>query len=293
MIPIQGRAVVYGEVWFDEEPPGASAGVDILVYRYRAAPIAGSRSTPLRSLRTDLITPPEAIAAGFDATCRRHIRRAERGDGLVYQSFAAEALEEFAAFYDEFARQKDLSLADRHWLSRVAAADQLVLSCASRDGQRLVWHAHLRTGGTAQLSHSASLYRSMNGDDRALVARANRWLHWRDMLALRAAGVRHYDWGGMFEDESTAERAGINHFKRTFGGTPVLAYECTVPVTLRGRVWLTVRGAVRHALARQHPEARATSGLPTAPATTGVPTLAPSPSDMPALPGLADIPDVQ
>jgi hypothetical protein len=59
----------------------------------------------------------------------------------------------------------------------------------------------------------------------------------------------------MFADESTAERAGINRFKRTFGGVPVLAYECSVPVTLRGRVWLAVRGALRREAQRPRPAA--------------------------------------
>jgi hypothetical protein len=59
----------------------------------------------------------------------------------------------------------------------------------------------------------------------------------------------------MFADESTPERAGINRFKRSFGGTPVLAYECSVPVTLRGRVWLTVRGVLRGKAPRPRPAA--------------------------------------
>jgi Acetyltransferase (GNAT) domain len=256
MICIQGRAVVYGEVWFDEEPP-RDAAVDILVYRYRQAPLPHAWPSPLHSLQTDLDAPPEAIAARFDETCRRQIRRAERQDGLRHEVLAeaADGLEEFADFYDVFARQKGLWLADRHWLSRAAEARQLALSCVSRDGERLVWHAHLTAGRTAQLAHSVSLFRGTDGDHRSLVARANRWLHWQDMLAFKAAGLRHYDWGGMFAEESTAEEAGVNRFKRTFGGRPVLAYECTVPVTLRGRVWLMIRGALRRPPKRPGPEA--------------------------------------
>jgi hypothetical protein len=259
MIRIQGRAVVYGELWFAEEPP-VEAGVDVLVYRYRPAPVPKARAAPLHSLQTGLAGPPEEIAAGFEQSCRRQIRCAERQDGLQYELFpdAVAALDEFAAFYDAFARQKGLWPADRHWLSRAAAARQLLLSCVSRDGERLVWHAHLRAGTTVQLACSASWFRTVSGEQRAAVGRANRWLHWRDMLAFREAGMRHYDWGGMFADESTPERAGLNRFKRTFGGTPVLAYECSAPATLRGRVWLTVRSALRRReVPRPLPAARA------------------------------------
>ncbi len=256
MIRVDGRAVVYGELWFDEPPP-PDAGVDILVYRYRSAPVAKGRSCPLHSLRTDLSSPAETILARFEESCRRQIRRAGREDGLRYELFAEPQarLAEFAAFYDVFARQKGLWLADRHWLARAAEARQLALSCVVRNGERLVWHAHLRAGRVAQLAHSASWFRSAEADQRSLVARANRWLHWQDMLAFKAAGALLYDWGGMFADESTPERAGINRFKRTFGGNPALAYECSVPVTLRGRVWLRVRSALRRQAQRPRPAA--------------------------------------
>ena len=252
MIRIDGRAVVYGELWFDEPPPPA-ASVDILVHRYRSQPIANGRSSPLHSLRSELDSPAEAILARFEESCRRQIRRAAREDELRYVAFAEPAaeLEEFADFYDVFARQKGLWLADRHWLARAAEARQLALSCVVRNGERLVWHAHLRAGRIAQLAHSASWFRNAEAEQRSLLARANRWLHWQDMLAFKAAGALLYDWGGMFPDESTPERAGINRFKRTFGGTPALAYECSVPATLRGRVWLRVR-----ALRRREPRPR-------------------------------------
>jgi hypothetical protein len=256
VIRLRGRAVVYGELWFDETPP-SDAGVDILVHRYRSTPLANAPATQLHSLQTDLAPPAEAIAARFEESCRRQVRRAARDDGLRYELVAQPAarLEEFAAFYDEFARQKGLWPADRHWLEQAVEARQLTLSCVSSEGERLVWHAHLTAGRIAQLAHSASLYRSLNAEQRTLIARANRWLHWQDLLAFKAGGALHYDWGGMFADESAPERAGINRFKRTFGGAPVLAYECSVPVTLRGRVWLTLRGALSRAAQRPRPAA--------------------------------------
>ena len=256
MIRVQGRAAAYGELWFDEAP-SSPAGVDILVYRYHSTPPANAPATTLHSLQTDLAPPAEAIMARFEESCRRQIRRATRDDGLRYELVAQPGarLEEFIAFYDVFAQQKGLWLADRHWLEQAVGARQLALSCVSSDGEQLVWHAHLTAGRIAQLAHSASLYRSLNTDQRTLIARANRWLHWQDMLAFKAAGALHYDWGGMFADESTPERAGINRFKRTFGGTPVLAYEYSVPITLRGRVWRALRGTLSRAAQRPRPAA--------------------------------------
>lgn len=246
MIRIPARAGVYGEVWFDEEPP-TDAGVDILVHRYCSTPIPRVRTVPLQTLRTDLARPVNEVVARFDATCRSEIRRADSRDDLYYELIpeAVDRLEDFTAFYDAFARQKGIWSTDRRWLGRAAAAHQLILSHASRDSEQLVWHAYLCIGDTGCLMYSASRFRGKDRRYRSLVGRANRWLHWQDMLFFKRAGVRYYDWGGMFPDESTADRAGINQFKRMFGGRPVQSYECTVPVNARGRIWLALRDARR------------------------------------------------
>jgi lipid II:glycine glycyltransferase (peptidoglycan interpeptide bridge formation enzyme) len=65
------------------------------------------------------------------------------------------------------------------------------------------------------------------------------------MLRFKEMGIRRYDWGGMFEDESVPERAGINNFKRDFGGQQVRTYDCTVPASVRGRIYLPLRDAWR------------------------------------------------
>ena len=76
MIRIDRGTAVYGEVWYDEEPPG-DFGVDIVIYRHRKAPIADSRSTPFLSLVTDLCVDEGAITDKFHKNYRYEIRRAE------------------------------------------------------------------------------------------------------------------------------------------------------------------------------------------------------------------------
>ena len=66
------------------------------------------------------------------------------------------------------------------------------------------------------------------------------------MLQFRKLGVVRYDWGGLFEDEAATEHAGINNFKNSFGGRVERTYDCTVPVTLRGRIYLPLRDAWHH-----------------------------------------------
>jgi hypothetical protein len=246
MIRINGRGAVYGEVWYDEEPSGAPR-VDIVLYRQRQAPIADAQTTLFLSLVTDLTVEEGAITDKFNKDCRYEIRRAETKDGLRMEFIAdpESRLDEFGAFYDAFARERSLGPSDRQWLIAACKARQLALTSASRNGETLVWHAYVMCGKAARLQYSGSCFRNRESDYRALVGRANRWLHWNDMLRFKEMRIKRYDWGGMFENESVPEHAGINTFKKGFGGQPERTYDCTVPVTLRGRIWLPLRDAWR------------------------------------------------
>jgi len=247
MICIDRRSAVYGEVWYDEEPR-CDSRVDIVIYRHREVPFADARSTPFLSLVTDISIDEDALTNNFCKNCRYEIRRAETKDGLRMEIITEPEIrvDEFRAFYDAFARQKSLSLSDHQWLVAACKARQLVLTRASRNDEALVWHAYVMSGKTARLQYSGSCFRNRESDYRALVGRANRWLHCRDMLRLKEMGMERYDWGGLFEDESVPERAGINKFKKGFGGQQERTYDCTVPVTRRGRLWLPLRDAWRH-----------------------------------------------
>src|SRR6266704_1731469 len=229
MIRINGRGAVYGELWYEEELP-ANPGVDIVLHRQSAAPIANVQAIPFLSLVIDLSVKEDAIADGL---------------GMEFIVDPESRLDEFRAFFDAFARQKSLAPADPRWLIAACKARQLALASASRNGETLVWHAYVMSGTTARLQHSGSYFRNKENDYRALVGRANRWLHWRTLLRFKEMGMERYDWGGLFEDESAPERAGINNFKRSFGGRQERTYDCTLPVTFKGRVYLPLRDAWR------------------------------------------------
>lgn len=244
MIRIKGSGAIYGDVWFEEELP-ANANVDIVRYQCRPTPIAGARSTPFLSMVSDLDSEASALADAFGKDCRYKIRRADSKDGLTrdWVLNPQTRLQEFSEFFDAFAKQKSQECCDQQWLQAACQAGQLVLTAASRGGEALVWHAYLVSGRSAWLQYSASCFRDKDNDYRALVGRANRWLHWRDMLDFKESGMTRYDWGGLFEDESIPERAGINTFKKSFGGRIERTYKSIVPITIRGRLYLPLRDA--------------------------------------------------
>jgi hypothetical protein len=246
MLRIRGRAATYGELWYDERPPD-DADVDILVYRNQRVPMENARNVPGLSLTSDLTGSCEQLESVFARECRYEIRRADSKDGVRAEFFSSprERLGEFAVFHAAFADQKVVPAIDEPWLRAACDSGKLILTCALRDSEVLVWHAYLRCGPTALLLHSISLFRERDTGYRALVGRVNRWLHWRDMHYLKTRGAAVYDWGGLFEDDSAPGHAGINRFKRSFGGSAVRYYDCTVANTLKGRLYLPLRDAWR------------------------------------------------
>src|SRR2546428_4650039 len=141
MIRIEGRAAVYGEVWYEEELPRDSE-VDIVLYRQRETPIADARTTPFLTMVTDLSAEVDAITEKFGKNCRYKIRRAETKDGLRMEFITdpESRLGEFRAFYDASAGQRSLGPLDPQWLLAACKARQLALSSAAQNGEALVWH---------------------------------------------------------------------------------------------------------------------------------------------------------
>ena len=155
MFRVNRRGVVYGEVWFAEEPPRDSR-VDIVLYRQREIPIADARTTPFLTMVTDLSAEADAIAEKFGKDCRYKIRRAETKDGLRMEFITdpESRLDEFSEFFDAFARQKSHWPCDRQWLLAACKVRQLVLTSVSQNREALVWHAYLTDRKSTRLNSS-------------------------------------------------------------------------------------------------------------------------------------------
>jgi hypothetical protein len=233
-------------MWYDEELP-AHHGIDIALYMQRHAPIARAECHASLTLITALDAEPDVIHNRFDDRTRYEIRRADAKDGLRYDFLTdpESQVDAFCAFYDAFAAEKSIALSDHPWLIAACQARALVLTAACRNDEALVWHAYLVQGKTARCQYSGSCFRQREGSYRSLVSRANRWLHWQDMLRLKAMGIERYDWGGIFGDDGNPEHAGVDTFKKGFGGTSLRTYDCVLPVTLKGRLYLPLRNAWR------------------------------------------------
>jgi hypothetical protein len=241
MIVARRGFVSLGNVFLDEESDRLD--VDIVTYVHRLHPLDALSWDKTHTLMIDLRKDAEALLAEIAANTRYKIRRAEQRDHIGWECFQTPSpacLEEFCDAFNAFAAQKGQPRVDLRLLSLLAAGGILELSRATTArGLPLAWHSYVCVTGRARLLHSCSLFRS--SDDSAfrnLIGRANRLLHWRDMLQFKDKGFVSYDLGGWHRAGTDPELVRINQFKGEFGGTVVPCYSCKRPLTPRGRLVL-------------------------------------------------------
>lgn len=65
------------------------------------------------------------------------------------------------------------------------------MSVAYTDGKPSVFHTYVLAGEIARLYQSCSEFRFDGNAHRNAISRANRYLHWKDMLSLRIVDIGH------------------------------------------------------------------------------------------------------
>jgi Acetyltransferase (GNAT) domain len=241
LIILKTRYCRLAEVFYDADPGDIDA--DIVEYFQRSRPLEGSRCRNFHTVHLDLAHDSETLFSQFSKTCRYNIRRAERANvQYVHWPPERQPVTEFVSLFNRFAAGKGRPPLGTARLEALAEARLLDITNANSEGEPLVWHANLCTGGRARMLHSASLFRESDDSRyRKFLGRANRFLHWQDVLRYKDAGLRIFDLGGWYSGNEDREKLDINKFKAEFGGRIVREFHCTVPQTMRGRIVLLGR----------------------------------------------------
>jgi hypothetical protein len=182
-------------------------------------PAKGFRRLDFHTIVVALGQSEDALLGQCGKNTRYKINRARR-EGVC---FALEKdLHHFAEFFITFACQKSLSSLTDTQLK--ALAPYLHVTKARLDGDDLVMHSYLvdKKLGRARLLHSASHFRQKNETyPRNFIGRANRYLHFEDMLHFKNLGLELYDFGGYAKNTQDPDLQQINSFKEGFGGSIV------------------------------------------------------------------------
>ena len=189
----------------------------------------------------DLQRTEDELLRRMEKTTRYEIRRGtEQGEFAmeIFLSPQAEAIAQFCDFYDMAANYKFRRPIYRPRLYSLAAFNMLLLTSAGTTTP-LVWHAYVASKERVMLLYSASSFRENESSAaRNLAARANRCLHWNDILQAKRAGAALYDMGGIDTENRSPKTSRIAQFKRGFGGEIVSTYARTLATSLKGRLAL-------------------------------------------------------
>lgn len=155
------------------------------------------------TLVTNLERNEEEIFSRFTKNLRYEIRRAER-EGVKYVWLGPEMEErdvtEALNFYNEFVESKRfvVSTLTKSWVQPFIDIGALFISEAYIDDRLTAVHIYIADGKHAMLQFSGNLFReSLDNGEKQAVGRANKYLHWRDILEFKERGYVKYDWGGV------------------------------------------------------------------------------------------------
>jgi hypothetical protein len=210
------RGLPYRIVWYDPQPKFRPWPPTIYYHSSLKDPVPGLVRKPFWTLLVDLSVDEAALMAGLNGTTRTQVRQAEKL-GIVCGPGTAET---FLPFFEEFAKEKGIEGTSPEKLESFGTS--LRVTEARLDGVVLAMHVWLLDAdlGRLRLIHSAT-GRFADPEHQNASGRANRLLHWWEMVTFRAQGVRTYDWGGYAKDTEDQAKKGINQFKDGFGGSLV------------------------------------------------------------------------
>ncbi len=166
------------------------------------------------TVENDTNKPVLEIFNSFSKTVQVEVKQAEKYG--IDCSFT-DNVSLFAAFYNDFAICRKIDATSERRLQEMQPYLQLTI--ATHNGQLLAAHSYLtdEVKGIVRLMHAAS-QRLSPGVDRQLTGRANKLLHYFDMVQFKQKGFTRYDFGGYAKDTTDLGLQGINKFKLSFGG---------------------------------------------------------------------------
>lgn len=231
------------EVFFSSAlvPSGVSRDLD--VYIQHEGPLSGAR--PFWTACLDLSSDEADLFLNVSKNYRYEINRASQKDGLIcHVNFApsADDVVNFVCFYDEFAQHRGVNLANQAKLNAFRDAGNIILTevVSLSSGDPLAMHCYITDGCRARLYYSSTVQRQEgNNENRQLIGRANKLLHWETIKEMKRSGITCYDFGGI---SKTEELKGIDDFKLQFGALERLEANTIIAASWLGRLALGARG---------------------------------------------------
>jgi hypothetical protein len=173
---------------------------------------------PFFTKEIDLTKPSNEILNDFDKNTRYETLRAEKEISTIIITNATKSM-----FLDIVNRSP--SHKNRININDIKIyKDFICFTACTLDGIPIIIHSYLIDDATkrCRLLHSVSLSDTIEDKSiRAMYGRANRFLHYKDILHFKDMGIITYDLGGYAFNTTDNKLVGINKFKDGFGGVLV------------------------------------------------------------------------
>lgn len=216
MINIEAKILflTYKRIFFAETVPDKHFFEFISLRQYKGTPPENWLERKFKTLFINLNEQEDVLFNNIEKGTRYEIKRAER-DGVTT---GEDSIKNFQEFFNSFAPSKGLKKLSNQNINSYKPFT--IITKAEFNNQVLAMHAHIiyKDDSRARLLYSATVNRQTTDINLNLVGRANRFLHWQDILKFKSIGLQIYDWGGIADNPNDEETSGIDLFKSKFGG---------------------------------------------------------------------------
>ena len=123
-------------------------------------------------------------------------------------------IDQFEKVYNEMYHQKGLNvkLPKDKVLYYINNDCFLLTKINSDDINGACYHAYVYDNKYTRLLYSCSEFRSQDKEARNFIGRANKYLHWQDILFFKNNNLVCYDFGGIFSYENPNGQANIQAY---------------------------------------------------------------------------------
>ncbi|MFI8687961.1 hypothetical protein [Rossellomorea sp. NPDC077527] len=198
-----------------------------------------------KTLHIDLEQSEEELLKGMNRSTKYQINKASKEalEVIITERPSSQDIQEFVQFFIPFAKEKGIPPCSHSKLHSLRTEGMLVITkVMDENGRKLASHAYSLTKGKASMIHSCSgRFDFGNNQERNRIGRANRFLHWNDILFFKKKGYEIYDFVGLsFEEDEDEAMKNITHFKKGFGGREVIEYKYYKASSLAGKAVLFI-----------------------------------------------------
>lgn len=218
---ITGRIFRYRRRWFDERPKLTDALRFVEYYSTASKDdVIGFKREGSFTKILNIKKTPEELLNQCGKNTQYKIKRAER-EGVRFE--IETNIDAFIDFYNSFVKSKNTTevLPMLKKDNIYCLKNNLTITKAVFENEILVMHSYItdKESKRVRLLNTASLFRYEDDTlKRNLIGRANRFLHYRDMLYFKDQGIEIYDMGGYAPDTNDSDLKKLNEFKDGFGG---------------------------------------------------------------------------